>query len=430
MLPVFRANPPQSRYIRSMQPGGMGLFLAGVGIGKSMLMQEVACRLALLNPGQRGLIASHVLSHARVEHVPNIIARLKQYKLYDRHVKLDRLIYCRNGAVIQYGSADRPDTLDGWNVAWCLGDEIRYWRKDAHDKFMARFRVKRAPYPFVGFFTTPEMNWMFDVYGNYDANNFFLVRGSTYENRHNLRPGYFDDLKRRLSPAVFKQYVEGHWAVFEGAVFEEFDVDTHVCSLSIIDGEPVHVGVDFGVACPASVFFQHLRHCPIHGVDNCIHVIDECHPNNTPTRQLAPMLRGRYRLNHYTMGKAYIDPAGTNRSQETGYPSLDYLEAEGFDCYWTYDIASRHIPNGIDVIRSKLRNASGQVGLYISDRLVGEGHERGIVKALQRTQYPKKTKDGYSKNEPRKDEYTHALDAFRYAMVNLFPPSGGYVRAE
>ena len=427
MIAPFRANPPQARYWRGMRPGGMGLFLAGVGIGKSKLMQEVACRLALRNPGQRGLIASHVLGHARIEHVPSIIARLKQYGNYKEHIKQDRMIICRNGSKIQYGSADRADTLDGWNVAWALGDEIRYWRADAHDKFMARYRVKKASFPFVGFFTTPEMNWMYDVYGEYEAPNFFMVRGSTRENAHNLREGYFDDLKRRLSPTVFAQYVNGEWAIFEGAVFDKFKEEVHICDLDPGHNHPVHCGIDFGHVAPAVVFFQHFKWCDQHQCGDCIHILHELTPNNCPTRELAPMIRHTYDRYMWRQGTCFIDPAGTGRSQETGFPSIDYLEAEGLECQWTYDVAARHIPNGIEVIRSKIQPVAGTPTLYISNRLRGIGHERGVIKALQRCQYPARASSGIQKNEPIKNEYTHILDALRYAMVNLFPPTSGRI---
>lgn len=431
--PPFRQpklNPAQYRYVEQMRPGGTGLFVAGVGIGKSTLMREVACILAAYNPGERILLVSHVLAHARIEHVPALIARLKEYRNFSHEVKMDRLIVCRNGAVIQYGSADRPDTLDGWNVACVLCDEIRYWREEAYEKVTTRYRSATAPFPFMGMFTTPEMNWMYDRYFEYEAPGFFTVRGSTIENVHNLRKGYYEDLKARLSPKTFKQYVEGHWGLIEGAVFEDFNPspEGHVRRVRHDTSLPVHMGIDFGYRCPAAIFFQHLDWCPAHGVSDCIHVLDELLPDNTTTEAFAPMITQLYHKRRWRMGMAYCDPAGSNRSQEVGYSSVDIMEAAGIPCEWTYEPASRFIPAGIDVIRSKILNVNNEISFYISDRCGRwSDSQRGLVRGLSRCEYPERKPGQALKDEPLKSEFTHVLDALRYAMVNLFPPTGGGV---
>lgn len=426
-FPQFVANSAQFRYLKGMKPGGMGLFVAGVGIGKTTLMDEVACILAAYNPHTVGLIVSHVLLHARNVHLPALVARLKEYRNFSHIVKQDRQIHCRNGAIIQYGSADRPDSLDGYDAGWCLMDEIRYWREDAHDKAISRVRDNNAAFPFTGFFTTPEMNWMYDRYHDLDAPGYYCVRGATSENLHNLQPGYFERLRRTMDPRTFRQYVEGHWGLVEGAVFPDFDMELHVGELLRDPDLPMHLMVDFGIRAPAALFFQHHKWCNQHQVGDCIHVLDELMLDNHYTEILAIEIARLYQARRWPKGTAFVDPAGANRSQETGLPSVAYIEGAGFPCEWTSMPSSRSIPNGIAVINSKVRNVDGKTSLYFSRKMQGEGHERGIIKAMGRCEYPPRKPGQGMKDEPIKSEYTHALDALRYGMVNLFPPAAAGV---
>ena len=426
----FIANPAQYRFLQAMKPNSIILFLGGWGIGKSTLFREVACMLAYYNPNVGGLVASHILQHARTTHIPAIISRLKELNLFHSYSKGDRTIYCTNGASIMYGSADRPDTLEGWDVGWGLGDELRFWTPQAHDAFISRVRDKNAAYPFKGFFTTPSMNWMYDTYAHLedsDDPHEAIIRGSTLENAHNLLDGYVDKLKARMSKAAYDVNVLGLWGIQEGSVFKEFDIETHVIAMEYDGSAPLYAGVDFGVHMPACVFFQHFRYCPTHEVTDCIHVMDELHPDNCPTNVLAVKIKQWERRNSKQIDTLYVDPAGNNRSQETGKPSIRYLEEMGYDVQYTYDKASRNPMLGMEMIRSKLLSAHNVVSLYIHERC--KKQERGIVKSLTRTKFRPKASTLSGGDPTKKDEYRHALDAFRYGIINLFPvnPQGVHI---
>jgi hypothetical protein len=319
--------------------------------------------------------------------------------------------------------------LDGYNVGWALGDEIRYWREEAHATVLARVRDKDAAFPFIGFFTTPDMNWIYDAYSDHQGAGFFFVRGATRENIHNLRPGYYDDLKNRLSPQAFKQYVEGHWGLIEGAVFRDFDLDFHVQDLELAPNIPVDMGIDFGIRAPAVLFFQHIRWCQAHGSKDCIHILDELVEDERPTRQLAIDIKEMYARNYgWTQGEAFVDPAGVARSQEEGFSSVSILQEHGIPCSWTTTKASRYIPNGLAVIRGKLKNVKGESSLFFQRSDRRRHDHRGIVEALSKTEY-RPRKQGQALSEiPREDQYKHILDALRYAMINKFPPAGDSIR--
>ena len=73
------------------------------------------------------------------------------------------------------------------------------------------------------------------------------------------------------------------------------------------------------------------------------------------------------------------------------------------------------------MIRKKLKNMAGKTSLYFDKKLLG--NKRGIIRAIQLTEYPEKK--GEISEKPNKDGlYDHSLDALRYAVVNLEPSTG------
>ena len=125
--------------------------------------------------------------------------------------------------------------------------------------------------------------------------------------------------------------------------------------------------------------------------------------------------------NNWTRGTAYVDPAGAAKSPVVGWSDIDVLESDLWRVEFTHDPTLRHIPHGIEMIRKKLKNMAGKTSLYFDKKLLG--NKRGIIRAIQLTEYPEKK--GEISEKPNKDGlYDHSLDALRYAVVNLEPSTG------
>lgn len=425
--PIFQPNPAQDRFLRSLQPGGIHLLRSGVGLGKTTLIQFLACHLAALNRRVDGLIVSHTLNHLRTEIIPGVIAGLRQMGLFRFHHKTDRIIYLTHGGRIQYGSADKPSSLDGRNVGWLLGDEIRWWPEDSFNKATSRVRDRRADFPAECYLSTPAMNWMYEQFAH--ATDIIQVTGSTDENAINLQPGYFEKLRRKFSTKLYEQYVKGGWVLLTGAVFNEFNTDKHVVPLQPSPIYPVDVAVDPGINRGAVGFLQVIPKCPQHAAFDCVHYLDEWMPNDLPTMYWPDQVAARFAKNGWRRGDLCIDPAAESRDVRTGIPEEQMWRDAGWRVKWNRNPVATYIPNGIEMIRAKLKNAADETSLYISDRLVGEGHERGIIKSLQLSQYPER-KDGRPVTDhPVKDGvYDHARDMLRYYMVNQLPIESLQVR--
>jgi phage terminase large subunit-like protein len=96
-----------------------------------------------------------------------------------------------NGAIATTYSADEPDLLRGpqHDGAWC--DELASWRyAEAWDNLMFGLRLGNDPRCVVT--TTPKpVKLLRDVLNNPAA---VITRGSTYENRANLAPAFFNQI--------------------------------------------------------------------------------------------------------------------------------------------------------------------------------------------------------------------------------------------
>lgn len=370
-------------------------------------------RLAVENPGCDGMIVApnyNLLQRVTLR----MFLRLLPRKLLSQHRKSLRCIELVNGSRVWYASADRPETLEGSNLSWLWLDEGRYAKREAWEVMLARVRAPEAQRLSIIITSTPSMGWLYDEFGREERDNWqdFVVPTAT---NHYLPDTYLESLRRSYSAELYQQYVEGAWVQLTGGVFPQF-ADHHLQDLEVVEHVPVDVALDPGITRSAVLFFQHLKWCPHHHVSHCIHVLDELMPDNTPTAFLAPTLREMYSKNpHWTPGACYIDPAGNNRSIETGISSVEILEHAGFSTAYTTDPTKRSIPNGIALIQSKLKPVKGKPSLYIHQKL--QGSERGIVRALRESVFPDPGRG--RRDEPIKDGLIdHARDTLRYAMIN------------
>lgn len=171
------------------------LLLAGRGFGKTrvgaeMVRAEVASgkgRIALVGPtaadarnvmveGESGLIA---------------VSPPREKPLYEPS---KRRITWSNGAIATLFSADEPERLRGpqHDFAWC--DEIASWRyPEAWDMLMFGLRVGADPR--VVATTTPRPTKLIKtLLGDPKV---AVTRGSSYENRANLAPAFFEQIIKR-----------------------------------------------------------------------------------------------------------------------------------------------------------------------------------------------------------------------------------------
>ncbi|MFC1565180.1 hypothetical protein ACFL6G_09610, partial [candidate division KSB1 bacterium] len=107
----------------------------------------------------------------------------------------------------------------------------------------------------------------------------------------------------------------------------------------------------------------------------------------------------------------FCDPAGEAQTDQ-GISSVERLKEEFFQASGkNIKIRSRRssLMAGIDIVREKLKNASGEINLFVDSCCSRTIADFGRYVKKRDSQEPKK--DGVS---------DHTLDALRYLSVNLF----------
>jgi phage terminase large subunit-like protein len=106
-----------------------------------------------------------------------------------QYKKADRKLEWPNGATSLIFTADEPDRLRGKQHKKLWADEIASWRfKESWDQAMFGLRLGNSPQAIAT--TTPRpVSMVKELIA--DKRN-IITRGTTYENRANLAPGFFD----------------------------------------------------------------------------------------------------------------------------------------------------------------------------------------------------------------------------------------------
>lgn len=404
--------------------------LAGYGAGKTKAGARKAVRLALENAGRDGLIVAPTWG---------LLQKVTLRSFFDKEAPLagacpaqfveeifegQRYILLKNGSRIYFGSADRPGSLEGTNLAWWWLDEGRLVKRAAWNVLVGRLRDVHAPKVQGIITSTPSAGWLQEEFGSQKPDR-EAVHFSTRENAANLPPGTIEDLERTYSAREARVLIEGEFGLLVGAVYEEFERKTHLVDWAYNPRFRTLEAWDFGFRWPAVLFVQYLpAGTPIPGrgaapAGGAYVVFDEIMRDNVTTEVLAMEAK----LRGYKVDRIYCDPAGDGTQSAVGLTDVSVLKdtrcSNGQPAIrWTTEPRFRHIPYGVNLLRGLLRNTRGEIRLFVARSLDKPKDRRGIVKSLEGYAYPE-AKDGRPQgDEPLKDGvFDHCGDALRYLAI-------------
>jgi hypothetical protein len=400
-----------------------------------------ALQLAAINGGRDGMLIApshsmlrrNVLDRFEAMARPLIVASNKQERWY-------RLV---NGSTVWWGSTDRPETLDGTNLAWYAWDEPRYSPPEAQDIMVARLRDDGAALR-QGIYTTtpPPGGWVRDTFDR-DVVDQLDIKVSTRENFF-LPRDYVEMLERRYSARQCAAYIEGEWTSIENGVFPEFDRKAHVIDYQPDPAVPVLYGLDFGQKWQHVVFAQYYEHGGSSWnrifPPGSLVVFDELAPGNVTTEELCRRACRMFPANSaLPLSWGACDPAGStssstasehasqldaiawkNEMKEQGYnkPKLKYLWGPGTGLW-------RQVHTGIEAMRGLLQDARGVSRLFFSSSLLKDPSGRGIVRGMEGLVY----KRGTSKilRGDAGGQLVHGVDSLRYLVRHLLLSKHGGV---
>ena len=193
------------------------------------------------------------------------------------------------------------------------------------------------------------------------------------------------------------------------AVYPEFDADRHVQEPALAlrtDEGSMHIGgMDFGFRSPAVVLWAHLSSMGV------VHVLHE-HSREEMTLEKHMLAMSSPELPALTwLG---VDPAGHQRSDQTGLSPISLLKKEGF----RVRARRSRVEDGIRAVRQRLDPATGEPTLRIHPRCVQ------LIRSLTSYRFPS---DNPHAALPVKDGADHAADALRYMIVNIGTKHGARV---
>lgn len=219
---------------------------AGRGFGKTRCgaewVNEKAFKMprsqgALLGPTLRDATKTMLSAEARgAEDASGILAISPPWFRPRYHASKQQLIW-PNGTIATLFTAEEPDRLRGPQHHWGWVDEVAAWGKnpDAWDQLMFGMRLGKNPQVCVT--TTPRPLKLLKALLSDPAG--VVTRGSTYENRANLAPGWFKNLIKKYEGtrlgqqelhAVVLDDVPG--ALWQHNYFWNYRVDCVPCDLA------------------------------------------------------------------------------------------------------------------------------------------------------------------------------------------------------
>ena len=169
------------------------LLLAGRGFGKTRTLAEWVCQQAGSGQAGRTALVAATAADARdvlVEGQSGILAVSPPWFRPVYEPSKRRLTW-PNGAMATTFSAEEPERLRGPQHDAAVCDELGAWsRPETWDMLLGR-------YPRCLVATTPRPTKLIRELLAREGRNVTVTRGSTYENRVNLAPGFFDQIIRK-----------------------------------------------------------------------------------------------------------------------------------------------------------------------------------------------------------------------------------------
>jgi predicted phage terminase large subunit-like protein len=171
------------------------LLLAGRGFGKTRVLSEMANAWAASGRYKRMALVAATAADARdvlVEGESGILATAPAWCRPDYEPSRRRITW-PNGAMAYTYSAEEPDRLRGPQHDGAVADELGSWsRPEAWDMLMFGLRLGKQPKTVVA--TTPRPTKLLRSLLAREGHGLVVSRGTSYENRANLAPGFFADI--------------------------------------------------------------------------------------------------------------------------------------------------------------------------------------------------------------------------------------------
>lgn len=192
--------------------------MAGRGYGKTVLAAHWLGVQAARDPGSFNAVIAPTLDDVRYTcfEGPTGILSLMPEELVADYNKSSLIIYLSNGAIIRGFGTERPERLRGPQHHRCWGDEAAAWQNARMVYDMMKFGLRLGSNPQFLWTTTPkpvplirELVKEAEESEKKEDGKHLIVRGTTYENKANLAPTFYDEVAKYEGTRIGRQELEG-----------------------------------------------------------------------------------------------------------------------------------------------------------------------------------------------------------------------------
>jgi phage terminase large subunit-like protein len=317
-----------------------------------------------------------------------------------------------NGALATTYSADEPERLRGpqHDHAWC--DEVGSWRRpQAWDNLQFGLRLGDDPRTCVT--TTPKRTTL--VKALLEAKTTVRTKGSSYDNRANLAPAFFDEIIAAYEGTrLGLQEIHAELSeIVDGAWFPGFSMRRNVdVGAEWIPGVPVRLAIDCGTSFHTGAVFFQVREMDAHRFS--VNVFADYYAEGLYSRANAEAIQavGRERCSG-RLDAIRLDPAGSHRTGIGPTVSSEYDRVFGSRSLSPWPLLS--VTDGLDLIETLLGSETRDAELIIHPRCVH------LIEAFKN--YQRANSGGEWLDRPKDPQHPQEdlMDALRGGLQDRFP---------
>lgn len=381
-------------------------------------------------------------THSQVTDIyyPLIIYQLGMEAYATKHSKDTGRIHFPNNVELRLISYEAIERVRGLGCYFAVNDEVRDWTsgggfKDAWESIISpcistRWSPKQAgwvgaksPGRSLTISTPKGYDHLYTMSRHHEVDKTYKSYQFDHTKAPLLDPDEVERVRQTTDPIKFAREYGASFKDSGANVFYCFDRDVHVrndleyfrMGTAKVQGEDVHVGIDFNVMMQASTAFA------VRGKE--VHYLDEF-SGSADTETLAISIKAKYWPNFNIVGhpeyqkkvcKIYVypDPSGKARKTSAVVGTTDFtiLQSHGF--VTRAHNAHPSIVDSVACVNRLLKTASGIVSLYVHTRC------KGLIISLERTAWLDKNPDTATIDKKAGEE--HFSDGVRYPMEYLFP---------
>lgn len=401
--------PSQARFHES--PARFRGFSGPIGSGKSQALCQEAIKMSYINAGRHGLIGAPTYPMLRDATQASLLEVLESNRLpYELNKAEMTLVMKDTGSRILLRSMEEYERLRGTNLAWFGVDELTYTHEAAWLRLEGRLRDPLGK-KHSGFavWTPKGHDWVYKRFLATEIAGYEAIIAKPLENRYILDkiPDFYERLRHSYDDRFFRQEVMGEYLNLDtGRVYQSFTRDQHIKSREVDPTKTLLWALDFNVDPMSSVVAQRDG--------DRIFVLDEIVLSRASTWDACEEFLNRYPY-HSKGVHIYGDASGGN-AKTSGLSDVQTLKhfmiQKGYRQAWLkFGRSNPAVRDRIGLVNAKLKNAAGEIHLYISPKC------NELIKDFEEVAY----KPGSSLIDKDRDpKRTHISDALGYLIWHEF----------